>query len=206
MNEEQINTENQPTISVDETPATRSEKAILFFVMVLVLLADYASKVTVENNLELNTTWAPLPDLAHLFRFTHVSNTGAAFGLFPNGSVLFSVIAVVVSIVIIIYNQYLPARHQLYRIALGLQLGGALGNLISRMRLGHVTDFLDFGPWPVFNVADLCVVIGVIMLAFLMLIEEQQRSKIPDEPTQSSTTGDSPATEKGEDANMIWNE
>ena len=206
MNEDSAKPEFKEEPVVDEIPAAKSEKAILFLVMSVVLLADYASKVVVENNLALNTTWAPIPELAQFFRFTHVSNTGAAFGLFPSGSLLFAIVAIVVSIFIIIYNQVLPARHQLYRVALGLQLGGAIGNLLSRVRLGHVTDFLDFGPWPVFNVADLCVVTGVIMLGFLMLMEERQRIKDHVEPTESPPTVESQTAESGEDVSMLWNE
>jgi len=206
MNDDSTNTGQLERMTVDEMPAAGREKAILFLVMVIVLLADYASKVVVENNLALNTTWAPIPDLAQYFRFTHVSNTGAAFGLFPSGSILFAIVAIVVSIFIIIYNQVLPARHQLYRVALGLQLGGAVGNLLSRLRLGHVTDFLDFGPWPVFNVADLCVVTGVIMLGFLMLMEEHQRIKEPAEPAESLPTVESQPAETGEDVSMLWND
>ena len=206
MNDDSTNTEQIERMTVDEMPAAGREKAILFLVMAVVLLADYASKVVVENNLALNTTWAPIPDLAQYFRFTHVSNTGAAFGLFPSGSILFAIVAIVVSIFIIIYNQVLPARHQLFRVALGLQLGGAVGNLLSRLRLGHVTDFLDFGPWPVFNVADLCVVTGVIMLGFLMLMEERQRVKEPADSTESLPTVESQPAEKGEDVSMLWND
>jgi len=206
MNDDSPNTDQLERMTVDEKLATGREKAILFLVMAVVLLADYASKVVVENNLALNTTWAPIPDLAQYFRFTHVSNTGAAFGLFPSGSILFAIVAIVVSIFIIIYNQVLPARHQLFRVALGLQLGGAVGNLLSRLRLGHVTDFLDFGPWPVFNVADLCVVTGVIMLGFLMLIEERQRIKKPADSTESLPTVESQPAETGEDVSMLWND
>jgi signal peptidase II len=206
MNDDSPNTDQLEGMTVDEKLATGGEKAILFLVMAVVLLADYASKVVVENNLALNTTWAPIPDLAQYFRFTHVSNTGAAFGLFPSGSILFAIVAIVVSIFIIIYNQVLPARHQLFRVALGLQLGGAVGNLLSRLRLGHVTDFLDFGPWPVFNVADLCVVTGVIMLGFLMLIEERQGIKEPADSTESLPTVESQPAETGEDVSMLWND
>lgn len=206
MNEDPAITENLDNVPIEEVPAARSEKAILFLVMSIVLLADHASKVFVENNLALHTAWAPIPDIAHLFRFTHVSNTGAAFGLFPSGSLLFAIVAVIVSTVIIIYNHFLPARHQLYRVALGLQLGGAVGNLLSRIRLGHVTDFLDFGPWPVFNVADLCVVTGVIMLAFLMLLEEYQRYKDLGDSEQSPAVVDSLTQDKADDASVLLNE
>jgi signal peptidase II len=157
-----------------ENPATISEKAILFLVMALVLLVDYLSKIVIENSMQLNTSWAPIPALASIFRITHVKNIGAAFGLFPSGSTLFMLVALAVSAFIVIYNSRLPGNHYLYRVALGLQLGGALGNLISRVRLGHVTDFFDFGPWPVFNVADLAIVSGVFLLAFLMFKEQRQ--------------------------------
>lgn len=206
MNDDNINSDQVEQSRVDKIPATRSEKAVLFLVMALVLLADYASKIIVENRMALNTTWVPIPELERFFRFTHVSNTGAAFGLFPSGSLLFAAVAIVVSIFIIAYNQALPAKHQLYRVALGLQLGGALGNLLSRVRLGHVTDFFDFGPWPVFNVADLCVVSGVIMLGFLMLLEERQRSKEPAISTESLPPGDTQVSEPGEDVSMLWND
>ena len=64
------------------------------------------------------------------------------------------------------------------RLALGLQLGGALGNLIDRFRIGHVTDFFDFGPWPVFNFADFFVVSGAILLAWIFWQEDRQANKI----------------------------
>jgi signal peptidase II len=86
------------------------------------------------------------------------------------------VIAVIVSIFIIIYNTKLPANHYLYRVALGLMLGGALGNFIDRVRQGHVTDFMDIGPWPVWNVSDLCIVTGVILLMFLMFMEQRREA------------------------------
>jgi signal peptidase II len=155
-----------------EPTASWAEMALPFLIMALVLVVDQLSKAIVESWLPLNATWAPLPSLASLFRISHVANTGAAFGLFPTGSTLFTLVAVGVSVFIIIYNFRLPAHNTLYRVALGLMLGGALGNLIDRLRQDHVTDFFDFGPWPVFNVADLCIVSGVALLAILMFREE----------------------------------
>jgi len=157
---------------VVEAASTR-QRIIFFLVAALVIVFDHLTKVYIENQLPLNHTWAPFPQLADYFRITHVSNTGAAFGLFPEGSLIFAVIAVVVGAVIIVYNYRLPAGHRMLRVALGLQLGGAFGNLVDRLRLGHVTDFLDFGPWPVFNLADMAIVAGVIILGFLMIQEER---------------------------------
>lgn len=154
--------------------STLGQRLILLLVAAAVILGDQMSKWLIEHRLPLNASLAPFPDYAHLFRFTHVSNTGAAFGFFPSGSSLFTVIAAIVAVVILFYNFQLPAGHRILRVALGLQLGGALGNLIDRLRIGHVTDFLDFGPWPVFNLADTAIVAGVVLLGLLMLIEERE--------------------------------
>lgn len=187
-----------------ESPST-AQRSLLLLVAAAVIVVDHVSKLYIESWLPLNRSWAPFPEVAHLFRFTHVTNTGAAFGLFPGGSLFFTVVATVVGIFIVYYNYQLPAGHRPLRIALGLQLGGALGNLIDRLRLGHVTDFLDFGPWPVFNLADTSIVAGVILLGFLMLQEqkemreherqqreegEQNRPDLPGTQDRASASGD----------------
>lgn len=158
-----------------ERPASLAEKSLPFLVLLLVIFVDHLSKLFVEIWLPINTTWAPAPSLAGVFRITHVSNTGAAFGLIPSGSIVFMIVAVIVAIVILIYNFRLPAGYLLYRVSFGLMVGGALGNFISRVRIGHVTDFLDFGPWPVFNLADLSIVTGTCLMGYLMLREEWSR-------------------------------
>ena len=169
--------ESKPTGAEKTTPAkppSTSQRSLLLLVAAAVIVVDHISKLYVESWLPLNRSWAPFPELSHLFRITHVTNTGAAFGLFPGGSLFFTVVATVVAIFILVYNYQLPTGQHPLRIALGLQLGGALGNLIDRLRLGHVTDFLDFGPWPVFNLADTSIVAGVIILAILMVQEQRE--------------------------------
>jgi len=155
----------------EHRPATRGQKLWLLFLAALVILLDQLTKRAIEAWLPLYTSWAPFPQLAHLFQLTHTTNTGAAFGLFPSGGMLFGIVAVVVAIAIIFYNRQLPAGNMILRSALGLQLGGALGNMIDRVRQGHVTDFLDTGPLPIFNVADIGIVTGVVLLALLMVWE-----------------------------------
>lgn len=159
---------------LDTTPATRGQLTLVFWLAGLVIVIDQVTKWMVEARLPLNRSWAPWPEYAHLFQFSHVANTGAAFGLLPNGSLFFGAAAVLVAIVIVVYNFQLPAGFWGLRFALGLQLGGALGNLIDRVRLGHVTDFFDFGPWYIFNVADISIVTGVIILGCLMWLEERK--------------------------------
>lgn len=156
---------------IEEKPASLLERVWLFLVTAGVILFDHFTKLIIESRFALNESWQPFPEQLPFWRITHVSNTGAAFGLFPTGSMLFTFVAIIVSVVIVLYNYRLPAGHKLLRLALGLQLGGAMGNLIDRLRLGHVTDWMDVGPWPVFNVADASIVAGVLILAVLMLLE-----------------------------------
>ncbi len=146
----------------------------LVLVTVLTVFADQVSKAYVVAHLALHRSWMPIDAVEPVFRFTHVHNTGAAFGLFPQGGSIFLIIAVIVSVVIIYYYRQLSGSAWLVRLALGLQLGGALGNVIDRVRLGYVVDFFNVEYWPVFNVADSCIVVGVVLLALVMLWEEYQ--------------------------------
>ncbi|MCA9961750.1 MAG: signal peptidase II [Chloroflexota bacterium] len=175
--------ETPETVTPDEdAPLPRpslGELSVVGIVLTIVLILDQFTKYLVEAHLPLYTNWVPFPRLAHYFQIIHATNTGAAFGLFPDGSIFFMIVAVAVAAVILYYNYTLPAGQRLLRIALGLQLAGALGNFIDRMRIGHVTDFIDIdissiiyipyiSDWPVFNVADMSIVSGVIIMAWLM--------------------------------------
>lgn len=139
-----------------------------------VFIADQTSKFLVLRYLSVGESWYPIPGLQGLFSITHVVNSGAAFGLFPDRGMLFLVIAVVVIVAIIGYYRYLPADQLLVRASLGLQLGGALGNLFDRLKFGHVIDFIDFKIWPVFNLADSAIVVGVVILAIHLLREPEK--------------------------------
>lgn len=155
-------------------PATFSERTILFIVALLTIGIDQTSKFLVETNLNMFEVYAPIPSLEAYFRIFHISNTGATFGLFSGGGTIFRYLAIVVSLGIIYYNQILPGRQRLLRLALGLQMGGALGNMIDRFRIGHVTDFIDIGPWYIFNLADLAVVSGAVLLGWLVWQESRE--------------------------------
>ena len=148
-------------------------RVLLLVVAVVAWLIDQATKALVVRNLALGEVFAPIPALARFFTFTHTTNTGAAFGLFPDAGWIFVIVAIVVISTILFYYRHLPTEHLLVRVSLGLQLGGALGNLTDRLTRGSVVDFLDFKIWPVFNVADSCIVVGVAILAFYLMREEQ---------------------------------
>jgi len=129
--------------------------------------------------LEEGQSWVVVPWLAPIFRITHVTNTGVAFGLFPGASVFFTVVSTVVVVTILAYGWNLPGDNGLMRVVLALPLGGAIGNLTDRLRQGFVVDFIDlnFWPlhdWPIFNLADSSIVAGVVLLALLMLWEERR--------------------------------
>lgn len=140
--------------------------AVFFLIGVLIVTADQLSKLWIRN---------AIPEGQSLFRLgffqiTHVQNTGAAFGLFRDQTFALTIIAIVAAAVILVYA-FISFRHLAWldtmwsRVALGLVLGGTVGNLIDRLRFGSVTDFIDFGYWPAFNVADSAVTVGVIMFA-----------------------------------------
>lgn len=157
--------------------ASVPEQSLLLWVTAVVILFDQFSKYFIEHTIPLYNSYAPFPPLAPFFQLTHATNTGAAFGIFPEGGAFFSGVAIVVMIVILAYNYWLPQGQYILRLALGLQLGGAMGNFIDRLRLGYVTDFFDIGSLPIFNVADAFIVIGVLLLCGLMLKEQQTERK-----------------------------
>ena len=135
----------------------------------LIVAADQFSKVWIRSYPE-----EQLISEAGFFRIIHTHNTGAAFGLFQGHSFALSIVASVGIAVILLYALFIYRRfpileNRLGRLALGLILGGAVGNLIDRLNLGYVTDFIDIGVWPTFNIADSAVTVGVFILAYLLL-------------------------------------
>ncbi|MCA1644979.1 MAG: signal peptidase II [Chloroflexi bacterium] len=136
----------------------------------LVVVLDQLTKRLAEDRLEkTGVRSVPLPVAGDYLRFTYVENRGAAFGLLQDQTAFFVFVGVLVVGVIAASYRYLPRSGFRLHLALGLQLGGALGNLIDRIRQGYVVDFVDFGYrtnwWPVFNVADSAIVVGVALLA-----------------------------------------
>lgn len=163
-----IQTSSPPTEVILPKPSF-GERLLPFLVMGFILLLDQLSKYLVETRIPIYGYWAPIPALSGLLRFTHTANNGAVFGLFQGTGMFFAALAFVVAGAIIYFNMTLPGGQWLLRLALGLQLGGALGNLVDRLRQGHVTDFIDVGPWYIFNVADMAIVGGVILFGIVLL-------------------------------------
>lgn len=145
----------------------RLRRGALFIAIALaVVFADQTSKAMVRASLAVGQSF---PDDWPI-RFTHIHNSGGAFGLFT-GQYAFLLMATVVGVgAILLYFVFPPANSRLLDMALGMQFGGAIGNLIDRLNQGYVTDFFDLRVWPVFNVADSCIVSGVAILAGFMLL------------------------------------
>ena len=145
----------------------------------IIVAADQWTKSWVRSNLSVGEDWLPegLAWLAPYARLRLVQNSGAAFGLFQKGGWIFAVLAVVVSIMIITYFPSVSKRDWWLRVSLGLELGGALGNLFDRIRFGPVTDFISVGSFAIFNVADSCITIGVTILILGVWIMERKQKK-----------------------------
>lgn len=137
------------------------ERPAIFAVAMAVILLDRLTKLIV---LQLMTPTESIPLVGGLVRLTYVRNPGGAFGLFPGRQPLFFVAAVAVIGFILVYWLLVRPSDPWLVVGLGLELGGAIGNLIDRVAWGTVLDFIDFRFWPVFNVADSSVVIGLAML------------------------------------------
>jgi signal peptidase II len=159
-------------------------------IAVIVLIVDQASKAWVIENIPLNGTLDVVPLLSQWFVLTHITNSGAAFGMFPQLGLVFTFVALAVSFVIVLYHRSLPPGQWLVRLSLGLQLGGAVGNLVDRLRYGSVIDMLYVRLFPVFNVADMAIVAGVGLLMLHLLrnpeIEPQRATASIDPPEKAN--------------------
>jgi signal peptidase II len=142
----------------------------------LTFVADQLSKIAIKATMQQGDVIPVIPPVLDLH---YITNRGVAFGLFSRFGDIFVPVAIVIMLVIFGYYRSLQERRLWLRVALGLQLGGAFGNLLDRLRFGSVVDFVEFHidainfHWPVFNVADSAICIGVgILLACLTLQKE----------------------------------
>jgi signal peptidase II len=152
--------------------SSSAKRTIIFFIIVfLIAIADQLSKLWITTHLTLGQS---LPETG-FFRLNYVQNTGAVFGLFHGNNAAITVLVIIEGILILLFFFVILGRYpflntRLNTISSGLILGGLIGNLIDRIRVGYVTDFIRVGPWPNFNLADSSGVIGVFLLAFSILL------------------------------------
>ena len=168
-----------------------SRNAYVAALVVSVFALDQLSKLAVTQSLALGESWPR----EGFFRITRVANSGSAFGLF-GGQNLVLTIASLAGIGLILWFFRSAAQSLVVRTSLALMLAGALGNLVDRLVNGHVTDFIDVGPWYIFNVADSAIVVGVAILAVTALFPSARSA----EPEESGAEASASAPALGQTA------
>jgi signal peptidase II len=179
-------TDTRP-ITAPDTPEEARKKIALYLSLTLGLIAiDQVTKFIVERSLRL---YDPVPVLGDFFRLTYIFNRGAAFGIHLGewSRVAFSILPVLATILLFTMYRQTPWSDRTRLVSIALVTGGAIGNLIDRVRSSRgVVDFFDVGVgnvrWPVFNVADIGVTIGALLLAVSLWREEQKLEKEEDAP------------------------
>jgi signal peptidase II len=172
------------------TPVSVAERSLaaslpqwlgLVTVGVAALVADQLTKHVVASRLALDEDTRVLGPLS----IHHVQNSGIAFGLFSSATPIVIVLTGLAVAWMLAFFARSGARHPLLPVSLGLVIGGSLSNLIDRVRLGHVTDFLDLRFWPAFNLADSFIVVGVAILLATLVAADR-------EPRRARRVGDAP--------------
>jgi signal peptidase II len=157
----------------------RAELAVMGLTAGVLLLADQLSKALVASSIGLGEQVRILGDLVMLW---HVRNTGAAFSLLQGGQLFFLVVTVLALALIVYFQREFRGRGAMLHVVLGMILGGTLGNLVDRIRLGYVTDFISVGigdlRWPTWNVADASLVLGIGALVVYLTFFEQPRREV----------------------------
>ena len=146
------------------------------------LLADQLTKHLVSSQIDLG-------EEVHVvgpFSIHHLQNSGIAFGLFASATGIVIALTTIAVAWMLVFFARSGARHPVLPAALGLVIGGSVSNLVDRVRLGHVTDFLDLRYWPAFNLADSFIVVGVLILLATLILGERS-------PGLGRPAGDAPA-------------
>ena len=154
--------------------ATRTQWLALAAIAIAAIVADQVTKHVVASHLSLGEGLY----VAGPFTIRHVQNSGIAFGLFSSATAIVIVLTTVAVGWMLIFFARSGARHPALPVALGLLIGGSVSNLVDRVRLGHVTDFIDFGWWPAFNLADSFIVIGVAILVAALFGADRRPRRI----------------------------
>jgi len=168
-------TDGLTPISAAERPfgASWAQWISLAAVALSALGADQLTKTIVTSRLDLN-------DEVHIvgpFSIHHVTNSGIAFGLFASAT---SIVILLTSLAVawmLYFFARSGSRHPVLPVALGLVIGGSVSNLVDRVRLGHVTDFLDLRYWPAFNLADTFIVVGVAALLLALVVSDRNSAR-----------------------------
>jgi signal peptidase II len=157
---------------------------LVIFAGVIIGLDQY-TKFLIIKNIPLGEMIYPIPAFSSFFRFIHWYNTGVAFGMFQGMNEVFKVLAILVALVIIYFYPRIPDHEWPLKVAMAMQFAGALGNLIDRFVVGYVVDFVSVGTFPVFNVADASITMGVVVLVIGMWIQERHEKQNEEKGTDT---------------------
>lgn len=138
----------------------------ILLLAIVIVIVDQLSKFYIQGHMELGMS---IPVLQDVFHITYILNPGAAFGLFEHQTAFFVIIAVGMVMATIYFYPQIPKQYRLLRFGVGLMVGGAMGNVIDRIKTGYVIDFFDFRIWPIFNIADAGIVCGVGCIIFTII-------------------------------------
>lgn len=150
-------------------------KKLPYLTGILFLIADQAIKLFLTRFLKPNDT---IPVIKNIFHITLVFNTGCAFGMLKGLSNLFFILISFVAVIFLVYFLNRARGRRLLELAAMLVLSGAASNLIDRLRFGYIVDFLDFRIWPVFNLGDTAITIGVAILIFRLILRPKPNNPV----------------------------
>ncbi len=146
----------------------------MLLLVLFIILLDQLIKYFVSTNMFLGQSIPVLPQIFHL---TYIQNPGAAFGILENQRYLFILIAAVLIVAVIYFYKKIIQLSKLFQVGIALLFGGAIGNMIDRIFIGRVIDYMDFRIWPVFNLADIAIVSGCAIIAFNLLFKTERSYK-----------------------------
>lgn len=186
---EPARSEPQPDVRIGSTanalqPISSAERSLsagsaqwlaLLAVASAAIVADQLTKQVIARTLAVGDS----VDIVGPFAIRHVENSGIAFGLFSSRTTFVIAITAIAVAWMVWFFARAGRRHPVLPVALGFVLGGSIANLIDRVRLGHVTDFLDLEAWPAFNLADTFIVVGVAVLFLTLVLGDRRRGDAP---------------------------
>ncbi len=179
----------EKTEVIEREPETRAKGVwrewIVAATALAALVADQATKFLVRENMAIGESWPA----EGFFRLTHGTNTGSAFGLFQDQTTILTIASVFAIGFIVYFYRSHSDRSWITKFTVGLLLGGAVGNLIDRLVAGKVTDFIDVGPWPIFNLADSSITVGITLLIASLVLTggKPEESSAPEEVESSGS-------------------
>ncbi len=142
-----------------------------YFPLLAFLALDQLVKYLVRSQMTMGQS---IPIISGIFHLTYIENPGAAFGILANQRLLFLLLTAVITGIMFYLYLHLKNKNSLAAFSFGLVISGALGNFIDRFFRGTVTDFFDFQIWPIFNIADICICVGLALLCYLLIFKGEE--------------------------------